>query len=358
MEKSDMQLCRYLHLEVCIGSLDSYIQEDARDFNFPWITLPELCCQLVDSVIWLHHGAVYFDGELNPRNILVKPSGAGSSYRKIVKLIVPDKLNPFKCLDQMYAKLWTGFEKSDLNHQENLIQKDIASVAILIYFIQSCGSHPFQSGREFTRKNYEAIYSNILEEQWDVNDKEALDKTCFCLSEINNADSGNVCNRVECKYHAWINILAKDWCDNLLMELAEKIILHSSSQSLEKLKDHPFFWNNSNILSFIQRSSNYLNEKNDDKERKRKFGWVSKDDDEKKAGTKKQPRKKIGRHKAGERINSINEALNVKDYMSCLKKAHPNIVGYLHEFHGYKPPGGIENFFWLLIQIRHKVSII
>ena len=319
---------RYLHLEVCIGSLDSYIQEDTRKTNFLWTSLPDLCSQLIDSVIWLHQNDVYFNGKLNPRNILVKASAGSPDRNKRVKLLVPDKLNPFNCLDGVYIKAWTAFQNSDLNFYENSIRKDVASVAILVYFIQSCGNHPFQSGPEF-KNDYEDISINITEEQWNVDDKEALDKACFCFSSINDY-SENICKNTECKYHVWVNTLAKNWCMKLLMDLSNTTgnILHIlNNQSLEKLKDHPFFWKNSTILSFILRSSNYLTDGNND-QIKRIFGWTPPDEAKAvKKGSEKEPQLRFGNYNAGLRINP--EAWIEQSIMERLKISYPNIVGHL-----------------------------
>ena len=132
-------------------------------------------------------------------------------------------------------------------------------------------------------------------------------------------------------------------------------ILHIlNNQSLEKLKDHPFFWKNSTILSFILRSSNYLTDGNND-QIKRIFGWTPPDEAKAvKKGSEKEPQLRFGNYNAGLRINP--EAWIEQSIMERLKISYPNIVGHLQESpHSKEKCVEIQNFFWLLKQIRNKV---
>jgi hypothetical protein len=229
--------------------LDTFIREHTKENDFQWTVLQEMCYQLVDSVAWLHQGNIYYDGRLHPRNIFVKRS-EGDKWK--VQLKIPEKLNPFNNLDELYTQLWSSIKKpnSGKTTEEKCekIKRDLISVIILLYFIQSTGNHPFQRGAE--RDNYQAINNQIQEEIFQV---EALNKTCFCTVETGCEE------KMACKYRSWINSLAQKHTKTMLTELFQENKQYTN-QSVEKLKDHPFFWKTVDVLTFIERSSSYLHE--------------------------------------------------------------------------------------------------
>ena len=63
---------RQLCLEMYDDNLDTYIRTEAIEPDFQWTLLQDLCCQLVDSMTWLHQNNIHYDGRLHPRNIFVK----------------------------------------------------------------------------------------------------------------------------------------------------------------------------------------------------------------------------------------------------------------------------------------------
>ena len=310
-------------METCDENLDTFIRKHTKENDFQWTVLKEMCYQLVDSVAWLHQGNFYYDGRLHPRNILVKRS---KDAKWNVKLKIPEKLNPFNNLDELYTQLWCTIRNpvSPETAEEQLnqvVQRDFISIAILLYFIQSAGYHPFQrSGSnnleaDDERDNYEAIKIQIESGIFQV---EALDKKCFCNAEM---ECGK---KMECKYRLWINSLAKDHITKMLNQNEQSYM----NQSVEKLKEHPFFWKTTDVLTFIQRSSNYLNEGNN--ERRKKF---------RKRNTDKWKSEK-------ELFESAKNGENKSDYTSIWEFLHQN---------PFKNKLTLRHFDGLLKQIRNKV---
>lgn len=340
-------------MEYCLGNLESYIHEETLRDDFKWTVLQVLCCQLVESIDWLHNRNIFHDGNLNPRNILVKVS----DYDKTkLKLFVPDSLNPFNTLDIVYTKCWSitsPEEKStqkdiDQNQQEEKplkrnpeksIRRDISSVAILVYFIQSAGAHPFELVPEH-RNNFDAITKNIKGNVWDV---KALSTSCFCKQ-------GSPCTEtIACKYRAWVNSLAQDWTKNVLEETENPNTQSFTNKSSSELMEHPFFWNTASILPFIEKSFNYLYEANDEA-KQRNFGW-----------TKHQSKNIIPRKKNRTSAPPIKQPWDIGDVCSNLSTDYENILKFLHEYARINKNGekdlipNIENYYVLLQQIRNKV---
>ena len=350
-----LKLCRHLYLEICKGSLDTYILEGSKKRDFQWTVLPDMCFQLVDSVAWLHQSKIFFDGRLHPRNIFVKFFDA----RDKVKLLVPDRLNPFNNMDVLYTNIWSNFRSLDLSSlspDEQQIKKDKASVAITVYFIQSLGYHPFQpEGIEDQKHLIEdinarsAITENIQKGKWR---KEVLNKSCYCTSRDHNQTD---CVETECKYRSWVNSLASDWTDSLLTEIfapktkPKTTIMPSQPEnnirqpSLEKLKHHPFFWKVSSVLNFIEKSWSYLKERAEPVE-KIKFG----------CNPVTSTVAKLSRT-TGRRPNN-REATLKKDCMKKLRQdGCQDIINYLHEYPDNNMKKDIDNYYELLKQIRNKV---
>ena len=244
-------------MEACADSLDTFIRNHTKENGFQWTTLQEMCCQLVDSVAWLHQSKIYNDGRLNPRNIFVKIS---EDAKWNVKLKIPEKLNPFNNMNELYSQLWSSsIKESDSKtttmeqRQSQEIQRDLISIAILLFFIQTCGAHPFQQDRnqEIAVGDYAAIKNQIADGIFKVH---ALDKLCFC-----NVNMGACEEKMECKYRLWINSLAKDNARKMLTELFHDNKQYTN-QSVEKLKEHPFFWKTADFLTYMESSSSYLHE--------------------------------------------------------------------------------------------------
>ena len=247
-------------METCTDSLDTFIRYHTKENGFQWTTLQEMCYQLVDSVAWLHQNNIYNYGRLNPRNIFVKIS---KDAKWNVKLKIPEKLNPFNNLNELYSQLWSSIKESDSEtttmeqRQSQEIQRDLISIAILLYYIQTSGAHPFHLGglngnQEITEQDYEAIKDQIKVGIFKV---DALDKPCFC-----NLIMGTCEEKMECKYRLWINSLAKDNTKKMLTELLNQDNKQYTNQSVEKLKEHPFFWKTADFLTYMESSSSYLHE--------------------------------------------------------------------------------------------------
>ncbi len=349
-------------METCDENLDTFIRERTKEPDFQWTILQEMCCQLVDSVAWLHQDNFYYDGRLHPRNILVKRS---KDAKWNVKLKIPERLIPFNNLDELYTQLWSTVKKpvseeaTEKQSNQTLIQRDLISIAIILYFIQSAGYHPYQRGShnleaDEERDNYKAIMFQIKSEIFQV---EALDKPCFCNAEIEcndkmecNDKKKKECNeKMACKYRLWINSLAKDHTRKMLETKTneQNNIPYYNNRSVEKLKEHPFFWKTADVLTFMERSSNYLHEgANQDK--KDKFGIHNRQSG---AGTN---RSRPGRQpwQLDQRIFSELE----KDGENG--NGYKDIFEFLREFKidadnfGQK---NVTNFGGLLKQIRNKV---
>ncbi|KAK4018931.1 hypothetical protein OUZ56_000966 [Daphnia magna] len=337
---------KHIYLETCNDTLDTYIQKYrtkinlkyATEIDFQWTILKKICFQLVDSVAWLHQRELYYDGRLHPRNIFIKTTFSGSDTPLKVKLQLSEKANPFHNLDTEYVNLWS-IKQSDLNksvdeEKSAAIKRDLVSVAILMFFIQSAGFHPFQepgSLHPFKRENYQFIQNQINEGMFEPDDSVALDKKCFCATEEENCDAA----MLPCKYRLWVNMLAKDRTFTMLTELFYETKSYTKESSGEFMK-HPFFWKTSEVLRFIENSSNYL--KVAGKEKKELFG------DECQATKCKSPAiRKSQEHKSW---------LLDPDLRSKIKEHYKNIFDYLHETK--KPISDIKNFYGLLRQIRNK----
>ncbi|XP_057370621.1 uncharacterized protein LOC130691655 [Daphnia carinata] len=332
---------RHVYLETCNDTLDTYIRKHAMNSNFRWTILQEICCQLVDSVAWLHQRGFYYNGQLHPRNIFIKT--CNSPWK--VKLQLSEKANPFHGLDTEYVNLWSGIKESDLLNKsadEIAIQKDLVSVTMLMFFIQSSGVHPFQRTSTLDpveRENYQCIQNQIKEGIFAL---DALDRKCFCADENEN------CEETQCKYRLWVNKLAKDHTYAMLTELIRETKSYDKKSS-EKLMEHPFFWKTSGVLRFIENSSNYLKEaKNKTKENL--FG-VFPQRQTKASG-------KIGFKKNSSA--SIQQSQVHQPWMldhiilTKLENNHKDIFNYLHETPTRTGQTSITNFCGLLTQIRNK----
>ncbi len=348
---------RHLYLETCDENLDTFIRIRTKELDFQWTILQEMCCQLVDSVAWLHQDNFYYDGRLHPRNILVKRS---KDAKWNVKLKIPERLIPFNNLDELYTQLWSTVKKpvseeaTEKQLNQTLIQRDLISIAIILYFIQSAGYHPYQrSGSnnleaDDERNNYKAIMFQMKNEIFQL---EALDKKCYC-----NAKKECSNEKMECKYRLWINSLAKDHTTKMLETKSneQNNIPYHNNQSVEKLKEHPFFWKTADVLTFMERSSNYLHE-GDNQDKKKKFGVHSK-------------RQKVGK---GRQLAAANRSphqpwLLDQNIFSELEKDgedgndYKSIFEFLHETKhphtgDFSLKGNVTNFGGLLKQIRNKV---
>lgn len=335
---------RHLFLETCNDTLETYILKYATEIDFQWTILQKICFQLVDSVAWLHQRDLYYDGRLHPRNIFIKTSDTQSK----VKLQLSEKANPFHNLDTEYVNLWSGFIHSDLDKSvdEIAIQKDLVSVTILMFFIQSSGVHPFQiTGSLHPAKweNYQCIQDQI---KVGIYTLEALDRKCFCANENEN------CEETPCKYRLWVNMLAKDRTDTMLTELFNETKSYTKESS-GKLMEHPFFWKTSTVLRFIENSSNYLKEA--DMTKKCLFG-LGQSSNKGVIRIKKIPT-------AATQQSQVHQPWILNDVLLLkLKNNHTGIFNYLQEIPAWNDQKGapfekknITNFYGLLTQIRNKV---
>ena len=317
---------RQLCLEMYDKNLDTYIRTEAIEPDFQWTLLQDLCCQLVDSMTWLHQNNIHYDGRLHPRNIFVKKTVLAD--RTVLKLRVPDKINPFNNLDEFYSSFWrlpTERHQEETDEQYR-IKKDMASLAFLVYFIQSAGYHLFQAfqqrqdGDEHPgwpkNRNEEAythLMNNIEERRKDV---KGLEQICFCVLENPDAECQN---QMPCTQRFWMNSLAKDWIECSLHELFDIQEPAYYTISCGSMKRHPFFWKVRDILNFIERSSNYLKE-------------------------------------SGVPSNALLDSLETT--FSSLNQLYPNILKYLCEPDPKtknKSLMHIQDFRTLLHQIRNKV---
>lgn len=251
-------LKRLAYLETYHQSLESYIESARKGVSSyeNWNTFPNLCFQLADAVSWLHHHcSISLEGRLNPRNVFVK--GVGSQRlpeARYLKVFVPERLNPFNNMDQKFAEAWTRPD------WPNHFQKDVASMAMIIYFIQTCGDHPYQdknrqskptdANHQSRANNYMNIRNNVITNPFTgINTKVIEERQCFCKSGECKASIG-------CKYRYWVNqFLAKDV---ILAILQCSPIDERDGPSFTQWINHPFFWKNSKILYFIQRVCAYL----------------------------------------------------------------------------------------------------
>ncbi|KAI9565922.1 hypothetical protein GHT06_009720 [Daphnia sinensis] len=346
---------KHLYLETCNETLDTYILKYATEIGFQWMILPEICCQLVDSVAWLHQRKLYYNGQLHPRNIFIKTSDTPSK----VKLQVSEKPNPFHNLDTEYVNLWSGIKQSDLNKSmdEKAIQRDLASVAMVMFFIQSAGFHPFQKNSPLQPAEpgkYQGVQKQIERRTFNL---VALDRKCFCMDKSAN------CEKTQCKYRLWINMLAKNRMHIMLTELFQETKLYTKESS-GKIMEHPFFWKTSGVLRFIEKSSNYLKEAGDVK--KKNLFCSSSQGQSNTSGRARIIQKKPLAANQRSQIHQpwiLDQAL-----LSKLENNHKDIFNYLHEVPArndkntgstvpkplFEKKNTITNFFGLLTQIRNK----
>lgn len=180
--------------------------------------------------------------------------------------MVPDRLNPFgndaemNRNNELFKLYWAG----PTSHLENKFQKDMVSMAMMIFYIQTCGNHPYQLDIQF-KNDYNAIKENIHRRQFDINELKSDDlSTCFCSDGNCNESPG----KMSCRYRSWINLLAHEAIHQVLLGGATAIPSNqpSGESSYEDegtsttWMKHPFFWTNEKRLYFLQRASNYLSE--------------------------------------------------------------------------------------------------
>ena len=238
-------------------SLESFVQAAKKEEYFcaSWPAIfPDLCRQLADAVAWLHSKSIYCNDErLNPRDVFItKNEGSRPSNLQIT---VPDKLNPFTRMEDFYADIWT---KPNI---QNGFQRDMISVAILIYYILTLGDHPYQVDDEFKGK-YEPIKEFINGNQLNYLLQLKSDPPkCFCngnCSIYSCQPNEDIKNRMICHYRSWINRLAYEAIHELLEEETEQEKYDKDFSS--RWMKHPFFWNNLKRLTFLEKASNYLTE--------------------------------------------------------------------------------------------------
>lgn len=126
-------------------------------------------------------------------------------------------------------------------------------MAMIIYFIQTCGHHPYQDkDRDSRANNYLTIRKNVLTNPKNFNFTIVERKKCLCEPEAE-------CKAIYgCKYRYWVNnFLAKDAIHEIL-----KYNPYSKNKPYELTSTqwikHPFFWTNQKIVYFIQRACAYL----------------------------------------------------------------------------------------------------
>lgn len=345
-------------METCCGSLDTFIHGQAQEEDFQWTILQELCCQMVDSVAWLHQTNVFYNGQLHPRNIYIK----NSENRRKIKLFLPEKPNYFSNSDQVYAKCWSSVYQQvlDCDETEKSIRADISSLVILIYFIQSRGHHPYQWGST-DNQDYEYISKNIKSGEWEVEKSQILSENCFCNREE--------CKEIiACKYRTWINSLVKDWAHFTLLKLnpTEEITsIKFKEDSAERIKRHPFFWKAKDVLFFIEKSFCHLDETLDEEEKKN-FGWTEKDESENEIDNNSENNSNpvVLRNTRQCRMKIISYPQRIPewklgDVLQGLTNNHQNIINFLQERinprNGAKSSKPIETYFQLIQQIRNKV---
>lgn len=177
-----------------------------------------------------------------------------------LKVFVPERLNPFNNMDHQYAEAWT---RSDVS---NKYQKDMVSMAMIWYYIQTCGHHPYQLEND-NRANFFIIRDNIRQVPDNFYVSEIENINCIC--GIVAAD----CKVISCRYRHWINTLASHVIQ-LILELTRtprQLENYDQNSSTEWMK-HPFFWESGKIINFIRLASGYVDGIDDTHDLKLKLG--------------------------------------------------------------------------------------
>jgi hypothetical protein len=213
-------------LENCQYDLQTYIKifkSNDPVTNDNWDHMLRFSFEVSKSLVNLHNRGIYLDGKLNPRTIWVQHIGQG---RPALKIVLPGRDNAFNtCTD--YNISW--------NQKMSKQNKDLFSLTLLLFFIQTCGCH-FQGSRKVSSDN---VFTN---------------RTAFCC-ELQNLQYCSAELQRSCEYRFWKNSLAGHLIDWILENVGNRIGLDS-----EEILKHPFYWNPWKILSFISVTSNFFKE--------------------------------------------------------------------------------------------------
>jgi hypothetical protein len=217
-------------LENCQYDLETYIKKfKSNDLvtNGDWDHMLRFSVEISQSLVHLHNRGIYLDGKLNPRTIWVQQIGQD---RPALKIVLPGRENAFNTGNE-YNITWN----QNISEQS----KDLLSLTLLLFFIQTCGCHFKESSDMSTNMSSDIVLTNRTTFLGDILGSE------YCSGEVNGSR----------EYRVWKNSLAGHLIDWILENVTNGIVLDS-----EEILKHPFYWNHWKILSFISITSNFLQE--------------------------------------------------------------------------------------------------
>ena len=213
-------------MENCQYDLETYIKKfKSNDLvtNGNWDHMLRFSVEISQSLVHLHNRGIYLDGKLNSRTIWVQQIG---QERPALKIVLPKRENAFN-KSNVYNITWNP----NISEQN----KDLLSLTLLLFFIQTCGCH----FKESTDMSSDIVLTNRTTFIDDLSGSE------YCCKELQRS----------CEYRVWKNSLAGHLIDWILENVKNGIVLDS-----EEILKHPFYWNHWKILSFISVTSNFLQE--------------------------------------------------------------------------------------------------
>ena len=229
-------------METCKYTLESYISKLPHDVllgnkklrlldNKKWAILQKLCQQVTSAIADLHRQNFHLvkeDGNsiLNPLNVFVQDT----QDCPILKVVLPGQVNQFNENSDEYSIKWPGEWGDDAEKCKN---KDKICLASILYYIQTCGENIKKHlGDDATTWNENDFN---VPKSWKI----------YCKADKSNDSTQRVS-----EFRKWKISLARD-----LIVWALKEVEHLQAHQLLK---HPYFWNASYVLTFIQNVADYL----------------------------------------------------------------------------------------------------
>ena len=325
--------------------MNSKVKPCEEKFHGRWTILLDLCHQLAETISWLHCQRINNLGsQVQPHNILL--CKRSNTEDALLKIVLPQRLNLLNNIDHLLDNsrfnIWTH---AGLDNDIDPYKRDIASVAMLIFYILSNGGHCYQMNKY---QGKQQITENMKNNSIYL---DALKLKCFCETESCDGVSKE---NLACKYRRWVNSLAIDFITGILTKTSP----HLESTQLFR---HPFFWKNAKIMNFIEKAYNFIDGQADE-ETKKKFSCKNNskqsDCESKKISV---GLRRVANQQQTNADSSSNKDMQCKQEVDHLESIYPATIAYLKEYlvsnkkEKTAKVGCIDDYFSVLKQIRNKV---
>ncbi|CAI2324010.1 unnamed protein product [Caenorhabditis sp. 36 PRJEB53466] len=222
--ESDSQF-RYLALELCVSSLNDYVERKEVQENVT-IPLNDILRQSTDGLAHLHASKIVHR-DMKPQNVLITMASQRGEMRAVIsdfglcKRVQPGKNSVSKGIASGLAGTEGWIAPEVLISASTSYPVDIFSLGCIFYYVLSSGTHPF--GKSLHRQ------VNIV-------------KGHFSLNKLADMD---------------------DWslADNLITSMLRND--PSERLTAEAVLNHPFFWNSEKRLAFFSDVSDRVEKEED-----------------------------------------------------------------------------------------------